>query len=85
MSLLPPTSRWRPKLRKGLGVDGSGVIWNSTRFLTPLTPAKVNPVQIASREVHTEGAEIGSQRARRKPEIIFVFSVADVLPSVNFV
>ncbi len=48
-------------------------------------PAKANPVFIAEKEVHTEGTEVGSQRARRKPEIISVFSVVSDLPSVNSV
>jgi hypothetical protein len=48
-------------------------------------PARVNPAHIEEKEVHTEGTEIGSQRARRKPELFSVFSVIDDLPSVTSV
>ena len=34
---------------------GSGVIWTWTLFSNTVLPAKVNPVLIAEKEVHTEG------------------------------
>jgi hypothetical protein len=48
-------------------------------------PAKVHPALIAEKKVHTEGTEMGSQRARRRPEIFSVFSVVNDLPSVTSV
>ena len=64
---------------------GSGVIWNWTPFQTSFMPAWVNSVHIAEKEVHTEGTEIDSQRARRKLEPFSVFSVINDLPSVTSV
>ena len=49
-------------------------------FEIPFIPAKANPVFIAEKEVHTEGTEIGSQRARRNRKIVSVFSVLGYPP-----
>jgi len=50
-----------------------------------VSPAKANTIVITEKEVHTAGTKIGSQRTRRKSEIISVFSVVNDLPSANSV
>ncbi|MFZ0963020.1 MAG: UDP-N-acetylglucosamine 2-epimerase (non-hydrolyzing) [Terriglobia bacterium] len=75
------------KIVRGEGKKGNvPKLWDghaSTRIVRALLgaviPAKAeggNAALIAGKEVHTEGTEVGSQRARRKSEIFSVPSVA---------